>query len=145
MQFLFSLLIAAVSAKLPMYSFTAMNDCSIGYHIGHIREMSLEPAAPIAGEWVHVMVDYDLDSEVTGGEASYAATFNGFPLTPSVDSICQDFANTTSVCPIAPGPVFYQNWFQMGDGILHGTLSASTSWSDQNGTPILCWEFTVRF
>jgi len=142
MRFLFSILfLSIVSAKRV---FSTMRDCSVGYHIGHIREMSLDPVAPVAGQWVHITVDYDLDSPVTGGEATYSASFNGFPLTPSVDSLCADFANTTSSCPLAAGPVFYQNWIQMGDGTIHGTLDASTSWSDQDGTRILCWGFTVR-
>jgi len=145
MRFLLSFLsLFSLAYAKHMIVLSTMKDCSVGYHIGHIREMSIDPVAPIAGEWVHITVDYDLDSLVTDGQAYYTASFNGFPLTPSVDSLCADFANTSSSCPLAAGPVFYQNWIQMGDGSIHGTLDASTSWSDQDGTPILCWGFTVR-
>jgi hypothetical protein len=122
-----------------------MKDCSVGPHIGHIRSMSMDPSAPVAGAWAQITIDYDVDSDVTAGDALYEGSFNGFPLPPTTEPICPDFANTTSPCPILQGPVYYQNWVQMGDGNIHGTLQASTTWGDQNGNQILCWSFTVRF
>jgi hypothetical protein len=124
---------------------STMKDCSIGSHIGHIRTMTMDPAAPVAGGWAQITIDYDLDSDVTAGDALYEGSFNGFPFVPTMNPLCPDFANTTSPCPLLLGPVYYQNWVQMGDGTIHGTLVASTTWSDQNGAQILCWSFTVRF
>ena len=123
--------------------FTSITDCSTASSIGHIRKLSLEPAAPISGEWVMVSIEYDLDTDVTDGVASYSASYNGFPLTPTTEPLCPDFAKTTP-CPISAGPVYYQNMIQMGDGTIHGTVSTTTKWSDQFNFQILCWGFTVR-
>lgn len=122
----------------------SIKDCSTDPHIGHIRDISLSPAAPVAGGWVMVTIDYDVDSDVTAGDAIYEGSFNGFPFNPTSEPLCPDFANTTSPCPILLGPVYYQNWIQMGDGTIHGTLQATTTWNDQFGNQILCWTFTVR-
>ena len=136
--------LASASSSLSIPEVHSIQDCSVGPHIGHIREMSLNPAAPVAGGWVMVTIDYDVDSDVTAGDAIYEGSFNGFPLNPTSEPLCPDFANTTSPCPISLGPVYYQNWIQMGDGTIHGTLQATTTWNDQNGNQILCWTFTVR-
>ena len=70
----------------------SIQDCSVGPHIGHIREMSLNPAAPVAGGWAMVTIDYDVDSDVTAGDAIYEGSFNGFPFNPTSEPLCPDFA-----------------------------------------------------
>ena len=124
-------------------SLQSMKDCSSGSHIGHIESMSMSPEAPVAGQNTQITVDYVLDSTVTSGEAIYTASFNGFPFTPTTQPLCPDVEKTTP-CPISSGKVHYEDTLQMGDATTHGTITATTTWKDQNGIQILCWEFTVR-
>jgi len=104
----------------------------------------MTPPAPIAGQSALITVDYLLDSVVTDGEAKYTAAFNGFPLTPTVDALCPDLEKSTP-CPLQPGKVHFEGTVQMGDGTTHGTLDATTTWSNQDGIQIICWGFVVRF
>ena len=98
----------------------------------------MDPAAPVSGDYAVVTVDYTLDAPVTEGTAKYEASFNGFPLAPTVNDLCTDVD-----CPLVTGPNQYQTAFQMGDGTVHGTLSASVTWSSSEAE-IMCWKFTVR-
>jgi len=124
----------------PVYG--AIKDCSSTTHTGHIQSMSMEPAAPVAGQNVLITINYDLDTPVTDGTATYSASLNGFPLSPTTQPLCPDLAPTTP-CPIAAGAVHYEDTLKLDDGV-HGTIVARTVWRDQTGTEILCWEFTIR-
>ena len=104
----------------------------------------MTPAAPISGDIVDIYIQYDLDKTITGGTATYTASFNGFPLSPTTDDLCADMNGTTTPCPILAGAVSFTGASQIGDGTTHGTIAATTTWTDQDGDQILCWGFTVR-
>jgi hypothetical protein len=120
-----------------------VNDCSSTIHTGHIQSYVMVPSAPVAGQEIRIIIDYILDSPVTGGEAIYTASFNGFPLPPTTQPLCPDL-ETTTPCPIVAGPVHFEGTSVLGDGNTHGTLVTTTTWKDQDGNQILCWGFTVR-
>ena len=122
----------------------SVQDCSNGQSLGHITSITMTPSAPVSGDWIQLDVEYSLDKPITGGTASYAASFNGFPLTPTTDDLCTDLANTTTPCPIDAGFVHYIGVLQVGDGSVHGTIAATTTWKDQDGYQILCFGFAVR-
>ena len=131
-----------LSTSKLMYS--TMKDCSSGSSTGHIKSISMNPSAPVSGQYVNIIIDYTLDTSVTDGTAIYAASFNGFPLTPTTQSLCADLEHTTTPCPIYAGDVHFEGSSQIGDGIIHGTVSVTTTWKDQNENEILCWGFAVR-
>lgn len=121
-----------------------MKDCSKESSIGEITALTMDPPAPVSGSWVTIHVDYNLAKTVTGGKATYTASFNGFPLSPTTDDLCADLLNTNTPCPVSAGAVSFLGLSQIGDGSIHGTLAATTTWADQDGSEILCWGFTVR-
>jgi len=104
----------------------------------------MDPSAPVSGAYVNIIIDYTLDTSVTDGTVTYTASFNGFPLTPTTQSLCPDLKYTTTPCPINTGDVHFEGSSQIGDGTMHGTLGVTTTWKDQNNNEILCWGFTVR-
>jgi hypothetical protein len=121
-----------------------MKDCTPAVSTGHISSLTMTPAAPISGATVDITIDYTLSKTVTSGTATYTATFNGFPLPPTTNDLCTDMATTTTPCPINAGAVHFVGTSQIGDGTTHGTIAATTTWTDQDGEPVLCWGFTVR-
>lgn len=139
MHFLLLSLLASFTNSLV----NGTKDCSTGTTIGHIQTISMNPSAPVAGQIVHFAVEYLLDSLVTDGEAKYTASLNGFPLSPTIQPLCPDVEKSTP-CPISAGLVKYEGDVQMGDGTVHGTLDATTTWYNQEGIEIVCWGFTVR-
>ena len=136
--------LSSLSLSLSFLSFVyaAIKDCSSTSHTGHIQAISMEPAAPISGQSAFIQIDYTLDTPVTDGTATYSASLNGFPLSPTTQPLCPDLALTTP-CPIAVGAVHYEDILQLDDNT-HGTVVARTVWRDQTGVEILCWEFTIR-
>jgi hypothetical protein len=98
----------------------------------------MDPVAPISGDYAVVTVDYTLYAPITKGTAKYEASFNGFPLEPTVNDLCTDVD-----CPLVSGANQYQTAFQMGDGTIHGTLGATVTWFSPEAE-IMCWGFTVR-
>jgi len=124
--------------------YNTMKDCSTPLDTGHIKSITMNPSAPVAGEFVNIIIDYTLDSSVTDGTATYTASFNGFPLTPTTQPLCPDLEYTTTPCPINAGDVHFEGSSQIGDASTHGTLVLTTTWVDQNKNQILCWGFTVR-
>jgi len=121
-----------------------MKDCSTTVSTGHIIALTMTPAAPISGDTVDIVIDYSLDKTITGGTATYTASFNGFPLSPTTNELCTDMAKTTTPCPIIAGTIHFVGKSQIGDGTTHGTIAATTTWADQDGEQILCWGFNVR-
>lgn len=121
-----------------------MKDCSSSSHIGHITSLTMDPSAPVSGQYVLISMDYLLDSDVTGGTAKYTASFNGFPFTPTVNDLCTDLAETNTPCPLLAGPIHFESINQIGDGTTHGTIDAKVTWTDSANVEILCWEFVVR-
>jgi hypothetical protein len=126
----------------PLVSAT-MKDCSSTNTIGHITNLSMDPISPVAGSNAIVKVDFMLDAPVTAGTVKYEVSFNGFPLTPTVNDLCTDLEGSTSPCPIVAGPSEYLTDLQMGDDTTHGTLAGKATWSTET-QEILCWEFAVR-
>ena len=130
--------------SLLQTSFGIVKDCSSTTHTGHISVITMDPPAPVSGDWITIHIEYTLDKTVTGGKATYTASFNGFPFQPTTNDLCTDMEHTTTPCPISAGPVVFEGISQIGDGSIHGTLVTSTTWTDQDGSEILCWGFTVR-
>jgi hypothetical protein len=140
---LFNLLtILQVSSSTLIYN--TMKDCSSAVHTGHIISISMIPPAPVSGSYVNIVIDYTLDTDVTDGLATYTASFNGFPLSPTTEPLCPDLEDTTTPCPISAGNIHFEGISQIGDGNTHGTIVATTTWKDQNGNEIICWGFSVR-
>ena len=121
-----------------------MKDCSNSISTGHITSLLMNPSAPVSGQYVTITVDYILDNTVTDGMATYTASFNGFPLTPTSEPLCSDLDKTSTPCPIIAGDVHFEGISQIGDGSTHGTIMVTTTWNDQNNNQIICWGFTVR-
>jgi hypothetical protein len=121
-----------------------MKDCSKESSLGKITSLTMDPPAPVSGSWVTIHIDYNLAKTVTGGKATYTASFNGFPLTPTTDDLCADLLNTNTPCPVSAGAVSFLGLSQIGDGTVHGTVTTTTTWTDQDGSEILCWGFNVR-
>ena len=124
--------------------YNTMKDCSMQTHTGHITNLLMDPSAPVSGQYVNIIIDYTLDTTVTDGVATYTASFNGFPLTPTTQALCPDLEFTSTPCPINAGIVHFVSSSQIGDGTTHGTVAVTTTWKDQDNNEILCWGFTVR-
>jgi len=103
-----------------------------------ITGMGFSPINPVAGDPTELWVAYNLNSNLTGGTATYSASFNGIPFTPSVDDLC-----TQTSCPKEIG--FYNetshSTFPSG---ISGKIVSKIQWKTQDSEPVWCLESTFR-
>ena len=136
--------ICTILQLLTTNVYGTMKDCSNSISTGHITNLLMNPSAPVSGEYVTITIDCLLDNTVTDGTATYTASLNGFPLTPTTEPLCPDLDKTSTPCPIIAGDVHFETISQIGDENTHGTIVVTTAWNDQNNNQIICWGFTVR-
>ena len=64
----------------------------------NISSMGFTPADPLPNENTTLWIAYNLKTPITGGTATYSVSFNGIPLTPTVDDLCSQ-----TICPKSIG------------------------------------------
>lgn len=69
---------------------------------------------------------------MTGGTATYAATINYIPLSPSTDDLC-----TQTKCPIAAGVHNETSRSTFPSGVT-GLINSKITWTDQNDDVVWC-------
>jgi hypothetical protein len=107
--------------------------------------INISPDSPTGGQEVTTTFDYDLESEITGGTATYKFTFSGIPFSPTVDDLCADQAGgcCPDPCPLAVGHHTDKSISTFPSGV-SGKIVSTILWTDQNKNQILCVEWTVR-
>lgn len=103
-----------------------------------ITSMGFTPSDPLPNENTTLWIAYDLKSVLTGGIATYSISFNGIPLTPTVEDLC-----TQTACPKEVG--FYNETSSslFPDGI-SGKIVSKIQWTNQDNLPVLCQETTFK-
>ena len=103
-----------------------------------ITGYGFSPENPVAGDPTELWVAYNLNSNVTGGTATYSMTINGIPFTPSVDDLC-----TQTVCPKNVGSYNETSHSTFPSGI-SGKIVTKIQWKDQDSQPIWCLESSFK-
>jgi hypothetical protein len=129
-SFIVSALLSATSASIT--------DCSKGLSLFSIQSLQFYPDPAIKNENSTIAFTYTVPPPgVTGGTATYSATYNFLPLSPTVEDLC-----TSVACPIAPGPYYTSTTTIFPD--LTGTLVAKIQWKDTSGVQLLCAEVRTK-
>jgi hypothetical protein len=144
MFLLFSALIAAAAGvfRLPWtLAQTKVADCGAGKSLFTIRAVSLDPAQPVPNQNVSLNLDYSVPDglTVTGGEATYSATYNFIPLTSTVEPLCNNIP-----CPLSSGSYINTSYMIWPSG-LSGSLVSKVTWVDTDSRLLLCMSITTRF
>ena len=110
----------------------SITDCSAGKSLFTIQGMGFWPDPAVANMNSTVSFAYTVPAPgFTGGTASYKATYNFIPFSPTVEDLCKSI-----VCPIVPGP--YNMSTSSTFPNLKGQLDAKIEWKDTNGAMLLC-------
>ena len=128
--------LAALLSLGPFYG--SVQDCAKGSSIFAVESVALEPATPVSGQNVTLLLSYTVPegTTITDGTAQYDVTYNYIPFQPTVEPLCQNIP-----CPLGPGT--YQNastsvWPQD----LSGLLTTKMKWIDPQGDLLLCVEIS---
>ena len=100
----------------------------------------LSPSDPKPGDTYKTVTDYDLDTQITGGTATYKATLSGFPIVNQKDDLCTDLATGSTPCPLGPGHIHSEDTSTVPTNV-HGNLVSTMTWTNSDGHHILCLEF----
>jgi hypothetical protein len=84
----------------------------------------------------------DLSNEVSKGTSKYTVTYNFIPLTPTINDLCTEIANSNITCPLS-NHISSQSKGNIPDG-LSGTTVIKNEWLDDNNKRILCMQFTIQ-
>ena len=106
--------------------------------------ISIVPDAAKAGQDVTTTFDYDLDTVITGGTATYGFSFNGIPFSPTVNDLCEEQAGGCCPEPCPLGIGHHSDKSITTFPSVSGKIITTIKWADQNGSPILCVEWTVK-
>jgi hypothetical protein len=129
------LLVALAEAATP-----TVKDCSSGTSVFTVNAASLVPADPIPGQNVTLHLEYTVPPgvTVTGGQSTFAITYNFIPLSPTVEPLCQDIP-----CPLGPGS-YSNNTVSMWPSGLSGTVVSTLKWQDTDAKQLLCISITAK-
>lgn len=106
--------------------------------------ISIVPDAAKAGQDVTTTFDYDLDTVITGGTATYGFSFNGIPFSPTVNDLCVEQAGGCCPDPCPLGIGHHSDKSITTFPSVSGKIITTIKWADQDGSPILCVEWTVK-
>jgi ML domain len=106
--------------------------------------ISIVPDAAKAGQDVTTTFDYDLDTVITGGTATYGFSFNGIPFSPTVNDLCVEQAGGCCPDPCPLGIGHHSDKSITTFPSVSRKIITTIKWADQDGSQILCVEWTVK-
>jgi hypothetical protein len=117
---------------LAMNSVATITDCSNGKSLFSIQGLGFWPDPAVKNSNSTISFAYTVpEPGFSGGTATYAATYNFLPITPTVEDLCKNVA-----CPILPGPYNMSTSSTFPD--LSGSLTIKLVWKDLTGAQLLC-------
>ena len=120
---------------------TGASICSSATALAKNFAVSLSTDTPTKGENVTTTFDFDLDTPVVDGTASYSATLNGFgPYTSHAD-LCAEVAKSGDSCPLATG---HHHQVSTAASTVSGKVVTTITWHDAAGAEILCTQITTK-
>ena len=125
-------------------AFASYRNCGSSTDLAKNLVISIVPDAAKAGDQVTTTFDYDLESVITGGTASYAFSFNGIPFSPTVNDLCVEQAGgwCPDPCPLGLGHHSDKSITEFPS--VSGKIITTIKWADQTGAQILCVEWIVK-
>jgi hypothetical protein len=115
-------------------SYATVSDCSKAISLFKLTSMSFLPDPPVKGQNSTLFLSMNVPSAVTGGTATYSATYNFIPLTPTTDNLC---TVAPAGCPIQPGTLNTVSSIPF-DGSLVGSLTFKIEWKDLAAEQLMC-------
>lgn len=130
----------ALLASMFATVYARAKDCSNGDALFKISSMSFLPDPPVMGQNSTLLLSMNVPAQISGGTATYSATYNFIPLTPSTENLC---LTLPSGCPILAGSLDTRSDIPFDKG-LSGTLTFKIEWKDTTARPLLCVSVTAK-
>jgi hypothetical protein len=132
-------LLTVVSAAIATSTFyAAVRDCGGGLSVFHLNKATIDPATPVSGKNLTLLIDYTVPDNVIvyGGTTRYEVSYNFIPFTPKVEPLCQDVP-----CPLGPGTYTNSSVSLWPSGI-SGMIVMKMKWLDLDNALLQCVEIS---
>uniref|UniRef100_A0A6C0H022 MD-2-related lipid-recognition domain-containing protein n=1 Tax=viral metagenome TaxID=1070528 RepID=A0A6C0H022_9ZZZZ len=119
-----------------------VKDCGNSNDLAHNLLLDIEPKLPQTD--YKLFLNMDLSSDVTSGTSKYNILYNGFPVTPTINDLCTEMSSGSNIsCPLTIGHISSESKGTVPTG-LSGKVQITNEWFVNNGSRILCMEFTIK-
>jgi hypothetical protein len=115
--------------------------CGVSTDLAQNLLMSVNPELPQTDYTFYL--DYDLSKDVNSGTSQYAVNFNGIPLAPTNEILCDEVSKSNITCPIKAGHIESQSKGSVPTGV-SGKAVIKNQWFNENSERILCIEYTIK-
>jgi len=130
---MWKLILALLSTSLG-----SIQDCSNGLSTFKLTSLALVPESPLPGENVNMIVQFtNPGPDVNNGSVSTSITYNFLPLTPTVESLCD---NTD--CPLVNG--FNDRSTNTTWPDISGIVTSTIVWNAFDNSQLLCIKLSVK-
>jgi hypothetical protein len=126
------------------FATATVRNCGTSNDLAKNLVISIVPDAPKSGEDVTTIFEYDLESVISGGTATYAFTFNGIPFSPTSNDLCVEQAGGCCPDPCPLGIGHHVDKSITAFPSVSGKIVTTIKWEDQYKSQILCVEWTVK-
>jgi hypothetical protein len=119
----------------------AYKSCGTSTDLAQNLKMNIDPQLPQTDYTFYL--DYDLSKDIKGGISQYDVNFNGIPMSPTKEVLCDEIAKSNITCPINAGHVESQSKGTVPTGI-SGKAVIKNQWFNENNERVLCIEYTMK-
>jgi hypothetical protein len=89
-----------------------------------------------------LFLDADISKEIVKGTSKYTVTYNFIPLSPTINDLCTEIANSNITCPLN-NHISSESKGSVPGG-LSGTTVIKNEWFNEDNARILCMSFTIK-
>lgn len=114
--------------------------CGISTDLAQNIKLDILPKLPITDYILYL--DADLSKEIVKGTSKYSVTYNFIPLSPTVNDLCTEIANSNITCPLI-NHISSESKGSVPSG-LSGTTVIKNEWFNEDNSRILCMSFTIK-
>lgn len=143
----FRLIIGITSLNVPSTIIDSVKNQQFDYRscgtltdLAQNIKLDVLPKQPITDYVLYL--DADLSKEIVKGTSKYSVTYNFIPLSPTVNDLCTEIANSNITCPLN-NHISSESKGSIPSG-LSGTTVIKNEWFNEDNSRILCMSFTIK-
>jgi hypothetical protein len=133
-------LIASLISLVTSISKFTYKSCGTSTDIAQNINLNVDPILPQTDYTLYLSGDFS--KEITSGTSKYSVVYNGLPISPTINNLCDELKNSNTSCPISQGFYSSQSKGTTPTGF-SGKVSITNEWFDQSNERILCLLFTI--
>lgn len=131
-----------LTSFLTSYAITKFTykSCGSSTDIAQNIILDIDPVLPQTEYTVYLSGEFS--KEITDGISKYNVVYNGLPISPTNNNLCDELKNSNTSCPINSGFYASQSKGSVPSG-LTGKVIITNEWFTPSNERILCMSFSI--